>query len=422
MNIRFYNARIISMSDKYPQIFDGELYVSDNKITYVGNGCDACKPLFDKEIDCKGNVLMPGLKNSHTHTAMTFARSFSDNLPLDEWLHTRIFPMEGKLTDECVYSFSTLGFAEYLKNGITSCFDMYFNLPNYNRASIDCGFRSVLCGSVNDFGGIDRLEDEFIEYNRCHELISMVLGFHAEYTTSEDIMRRISDIAHKYNAPVYAHNSETIKEVNECIGRYKRTPTQVMDDLGLFDYGGGGFHCVWFNDDDIEIFKKRNLYAVTNPCSNLKLASGIADIQRYYKEGINVAIGTDGAGSNNALDMFREIYLASVLCKVKNDDASAIDPYDLLKSATAVGAKAMGLNNCDCLEEGKIADIIMLDMSLPNMRPINNVISNIVYSGNPSNVVMTMVNGKILYDHGEFTTIDTEKVYSDCDRLMETFN
>lgn len=422
MAIRFYNARIISMSNKLPQLITGELWVDGSSITYVGESVKNRDCIFEKEIDCKGNILMPGLKNAHTHTAMTFARSFSDNLPLDEWLNTRIFPMEAKLNDDCIYYFSTLGFAEYIRNGITSGFDMYFNYPQYAKACIDSGFRSVYCGSVNNFGGIDRLENEFIEYNQKHELLSMVLGFHAEYTTSPEIMKTISDIAHKFEAPVFVHNSETKKEVEECIGRYGKTPTAVLDELGLYDFGGGGFHCVWFDDNDCEIFKKRNLYAVTNPCSNLKLASGICNLKKFYDLGINVAIGTDGAGSNNALDMFREMYLASVLSKITSGDASAIEPYEVIRSAVSVGARAMGLDDCDALEAGKKADIIMLDMSLPNMQPVNNVISNIVYSANPSNVVMTMINGQILYENGNFTTIDTERINSECNRLMETFN
>ena len=190
---------------------------------------------------------------------------------------------------------------------------MYLNPDQSARAAVETGFRYVFCGSVNDFGGIDRLENEYKTYNSLDPLISYRLGFHAEYTTSRNIMERISQIAHDYKAPVYSHISETRDEVDGCIARYGMTPAKLFDKLGLYDYGGGGFHCVWFNDEDMDIYSQRGLTAVFNACSNIKLASGIARVSEFEKRGINTGIGTDGAGSNNALDMFREMYLDNTL-------------------------------------------------------------------------------------------------------------
>ena len=416
MKLRFYNARILTMKDS--ELIKGELHTDEDKITYIGE-----KPLeglvFDQEIDCNGDVLMPGLKNAHTHTAMTFARSLSDCYQLDDWLHKAIFPREAKLTSDYVYWLSKLGFAEYVSGGVTSCFDMYFERDAQAKAAVESGFRNVFCGGVNDFGGFDSLESDYLKFNEYDDLVSFKIGFHAEYTTSLELMKKISDIAHKYEAPVYSHISETSAEVEGCKERYGKSPVVLLDELGMYDFGGGGFHCVWFDDQDIEIFKNRNLYAVLNGGSNLKLASGIAPVSKYIDKGINLAIGTDGAGSNNGLDMFREMYLDTVLSNVVVNNAAAVDPFNILKAATTGGAAAMGLTDCDILAPGKKADFIRIDMTNPSMQPENNIVNNLVYSGSKSVVKTTVIGGKIVYDNGEYKTIDLEKVISNCNTIME---
>ena len=416
MKIRFYNGKILKGTDL--EMTEGELHTDGGKITYIGNEAPAGKT-FDREIDLDGDVLMPGFKNAHTHTAMTFARSLADNYALDDWLHKAIFPIEGKLTEDNIFWFTKLGYLEYLRSGVTSCFDMYFKPEGVVRAVRETGFRHVFCGSVNDFGGIDELEGEFERYNGTDPLISYKLGFHAEYTTSEKIMRRISEISHKYEAPVFAHISETKAEVEGCRERYGMSPAKLFDSLGLYDFGGGGFHCVWFDDEDLDIYKKKGLYAVFNACSNLKLASGIAPVSAFIGKDINIAIGTDGAGSNNSLNMFREMYLDTVLSNVVNDDPLAVKPEMILSAAVTGGARCMGLDECDCLEEGKTADIIRIGMKDPNMQPDNNFRRNLVYSGDPGNVKMTMINGNILYENGKYLTCDADEVYSVCRKMME---
>ena len=405
--IRFYNAKILTMKDR--NVIDGELWVDGDKISYIGASKDN-DTNWDRQIDCKGNLLMPGLKNAHTHTAMTFARSLADEASLNDWLFKHIFPIEAKLTGDNIYWFSQLGFAEYLSSGTTACFDMYFNPEDQARSATDAGFRHVFCGSVNDFGGIDRLEEEYNRFNSYNDLVSFKLGFHAEYTTSEEIMKRISEISHKYEAPVFAHVSETRNEVEGCKERYGMSPVKVFDKLGLFDFGGGGFHCVWFDEEDRRIFKEKGLYSVFNNCSNLKLASGAPKVYKFVNEGMNIAIGTDGAGSNNALNMFREMFLASTLANLEVEGGAFIDPYEILKAATSTGARCMGLDDCDVLAEGKKADIVMIDMSHPTMNPVNNIVANLVYSGHPGIVKMTMIAGKVLYENGEFKTIDIAEV------------
>ena len=413
MNIRFYNAKILKLGDHRKfTIEEGELWVKGDSICYIGDGTDIDKVfanpadaviLWDREIDVEGNLLMPGFKNAHTHTAMTFLRSYADDLPLQDWLFQQVFPREDQLAPEDVYYLDILGIMEYLTSGITSNFDMYFFPPQNAKASVDCGFRTVQTSGLNNFGGtVELLEENYRIVNEMSDLSSFLIGFHAEYTTSKELMEGVAKLAQKVKSPVWLHNAETKKEVDECKERWGMTPTQLTDSLGMYEYGGGGYHCVWFEDADFEIYKKRSLIAVTNPASNLKLASGIAPVKRFVDEGIELAIGTDGAASNNCLDMFREMFLTTALAKVRENDASCIPADEVLYMATAGGAHAMGLTDCDSLAVGKKADLILLDLQQPNMQPENNIIKNIVYSGSKQNVKMTMVNGKVLYEDGKF--------------------
>ncbi len=415
MRIRFYNARILTMSDN--TILEGELWTADKKIEYIGQSNPSDKP-FDREIDCKGNLLMPGLKDAHTHSAMTFSRSLADDYSLHDWLYKAIFPREAKLTLEHIYWFTKLAYAEYLAGGITACFDMYPKRIESARAAVETGFRYVSVDDANDFGGMDLLEENYNKFNSYDPLVSYIFGFHAEYTTCEDNLKKIAALAHKYEAPVFTHISETQAEVEGCKERYGVTPAVLFDKLGIYDFGGGGFHCVWFTDEDREIFKKKGLWSVFNACSNLKLASGITPVYKFINEDMKIAIGTDGAGSNNSLSMFREMYLDTVLSNVLTDNAAAVDPFKILKAGTSGGALCMGLTDCDVLAPGKKADIIMIDMDKPSMQPENNVVRNIIYSADNSCVKMTMIDGKILYEDGEFTTIDYEQTRKKCNELL----
>lgn len=401
MNIRLYNCRILTMAEGF-DVKSGEIWVHKDRITYIGKEKHA-KIHWDREIDVGQNLVMPGFKDAHTHSGMTFLRSYADDLPLMEWLHNRVFPMEAKLTPEDVCELSKLAIMEYLTSGITANFDMYFLTEPTARAAAACGFRTVLCGAVNDFSqSLEEIEEYYNRYQSFHENISFMLGFHAEYTTSEPLLEGIAKLSQKYKTPVFAHNSETEEEVRQCIKRHGMTPTVYMKELGLFEHGGGGYHCVYMSDADIQVFKEKGLSVVTNPASNMKLASGIPPIQQMLEQGINIAIGTDGPASNNCLDMFREMFLTTGLAKLRERDAAAVDANQVLYMATVGGARAMGLEECDCLKSGKKADLIVIDLQQPNMQPVHNITKNLVYSGSKQNVKMTMVNGKILYENGEF--------------------
>lgn len=420
MNIRFYNARILTMV-KDQSIFPGELHVEGNRISFVGKVSKEAekKPgeqkegVWDREIDCQNNLLMPGFKNAHTHSAMTFLRSYADDLPLQEWLFNRVFPMEAKLTKQDQMDLAKLGMLEYLSSGITSNFDMYLDNMCHAMASKELGYRTVLCGSMNDFGGtVPETEEEYHKINAVSPLVSYKLGFHAEYTTKGETIEELAKLAGRMKEPVYLHLAETKKEVDECVERHGMSPVKYLDSLGLFEYGGGGFHGVWMDEEDKEICAEKGVSIVSNPSSNVKLASGVADLVGLLEKGVNLALGTDGPASNNALDMFREMYLAATLQKVTRMDAAAMDAMDVLRMATVGGAYAMGLTDCDVLAPGKLADIILLDMHRPNMQPENNIEKNIVYAGSKENVKMTMIDGKILYEDREFQAgIDAEEIY-----------
>ncbi len=418
MNIRFYNAKILTMEENR-EIFEGEVHIQDEKILYVGENQDgagskmAGGQVWDREIDCKGNLLMPGFKDAHTHSGMTLLRSYADDLPLNEWLNNRIFPVEAKMTAEDIYELSKLAILEYLTSGITGVFDMYLTPDSIADAFDEMGMRCVQVGGVNNFSqSVEMLEEMYQKLNTKSPLQSYILGFHAEYTCSRELLEQIAALAHKYKSPVFAHLAETESEVIGCKERYGMTPVAFLDSLGIFDYGGGGYHCVHVTKEDIAIMKEKGLYAVTNPGSNSKLASGIAPITDYLKAGVRVAIGTDGPASNNCLDMFREMFLVTALGKLREKDAAAVGAMEVLKMATVNGAHAMGLADADVLSKGKLADMIMIDLHQPNMQPLNNIPRNLVYSGSKQNVIMTMIHGKILYEKGKFITKDTpEEIY-----------
>ncbi len=429
MNIRFFNARILTMEDG-KDIFMGQIFVRGDRILFVGTDDEAARYCdshpdeilkWDREIDCHGNILMPGFKDAHTHSAMTLMRSKADDLPLQEWLGNQIFPIEAKMTADDIYHLSKIAIMEYLTSGITAAFEMYLTPYSVADSFRDCGMRCVQTSCVNNFSqSVELLEDYYNDLNGRDEYNSFIIGVHAEYTCSKELLTRVSELTHKYKAPFWAHIQETESELMECVERYGMSPIQFFDSLGLFDYGGGGYHVVWTNEHDREIMKKRGLYAVTNPGSNCKLASGIAPIREYLEKGIPVAIGTDGPASNNCLDMFREMFLVTGLAKIKNMDASSVDAMEVLKMATVNGAHAMGLNDADTLSEGKLADIIMLDLFQPNMQPINNIPKNIVYSGSKSNVLMTMVGGIVRYENGQFNIgVEPSEVYRKAEEISK---
>lgn len=418
MRIRFYNARILTMRSE--EILTGEVWIKGDVIEAVLEGrYTEGSERFDQEIDCMGNLLLPGFKNCHAHGPMTFLRSYADDLPLQRWLHEKIFPAEAKLKPDDIYTLMQLAILEYVRGGITTSFEMYFEPQMIAKACEDMGFKAVISGTV--FGNtkeetrdaIETLQQDYRQLHAKNAFVDYRLGFHSEYSCCKELMEGIAELSHTYHAPVFMHNSETRGEVQACRERYGMSPVRIMDAIGLFDYGGGGHHLIYTDEADRRILKEKGVYVVTNPSSNLKLASGIAPIDEYVKASIPVAIGTDGPASNNSLNFFREMYLVTTLQKLVCQDASALAPYEVLRMATVNGAAMLGKSDCDTIEEGKQADLILIDLLKPNMQPANHRIDNLVYSGSVDNVIMTMIAGRIVYVDGKWNmNVDPLDIYA----------
>lgn len=422
MKILFKNAYVLTMKDG-EKPFISDVLVEDKIISKIA------KDINDNEaqvIDASNTVLMPGFKNAHTHSAMVFSRSSSDNLTLWDWLSNCIFPMEEQFIENDVYSMSKVAFLEYLTSGITACYDMYYFPHEIARAAKDIGFKAViLAAPPADRVTAEEIKNTFVEIrNLDKDLIDMRLGVHAEYTTPNERLAAIKEMCDEFKMPFSTHASETLNEVNGCKERHNGlTPTELFDSLGLFKYGGVLFHNVVLTENDIKIMKDRGIYAVTCPGSNSKLASGVAPISDLVKAGIDVCIGTDGAGSNNCLDMFKEMHLLYSLAKIKENDATALNAFDILKMATVNGAKALGLKDALYIEEGAKADLMLIDLLKPNMQPINNLVSNIIYSGSKDNIKLTMINGKILYQDGKFNiNEDLVELYKTVQEINDRLN
>ena len=417
MKTLFKNAQILTMIDD--RIINADLVVDNNLIAYIGKESSSYGP-FDKVIDCNKNLLMPGFKNAHAHSAMVFLRGKADDVTLQDWLFKIVFPREEHLQPSDIYYLNKVAYLEYLSSGITACFDHYFYPLESAKAAEEIGMRTLLLATYDEkYMRGEGLKTNYHRFNDNKDgLVKYAIGFHAEYTTNEELLEGSKEVINDLKCPFFTHIAETKKEVEECIKRHGKTPAKYLYDEGLFKYGGGGFHCIYLTDEEVKIFKENNLYIISCPGSNLKLASGIAPLTYYLNNGINIALGTDGPASNNSLDMFKEMYLAATLQKVTNNDAKSIPAFEILKMATVNAAKAMGLDNADVLAVDKYADIIMIDLHKPNMQPINNIVTNLVYAGSKDNVILTMINGKILYQNGQYFLKETpEEIYKKAEEV-----
>ena len=398
---------------KDENIINGDLVVKDNLIVYIGKDSSSYAP-FGRVIDCQENLLMPGFKNAHAHSAMVFLRGKADDVSLQDWLFNVVFPREDHLIGKDIYYLNKVAYLEYISSGITACFDHYYYPLEGAKAAEEMGMRTLLLATFDQkYTRGEALYKNYHYFNDQKDgLVRYIIGFHAEYTTDDSLLKGTQETLDLLKCPFFTHIAETKKEVEECLTRHHKTPAQYMYDEGLFKYGGGGFHCVYLTKEEVKIFKENNLSIISCPASNLKLASGIAPLTYFYEQGINIALGTDGPASNNSLNMFKEMYLAATLQKVMNNDPRSIPAFEILKMATVNGAKVMGLDKADVLDVNKYADLIMIDLSKPNMQPVNNIITNLVYAGSKDNVKLTMINGRILYEDGKFFLNESvEQIY-----------
>ncbi len=385
---------------------------------------------FGEVYDGTGKLLMTGFFNAHSHSAMTLMRGYGENMSLDDWLNRRIFPFEAKLDSEDIYNGVVLAAAEMLRFGIVSTSDMYFDAEANSRAALDCGIKMNMGIHVVCFD--DRSLKELPVYAEWNAAISdlhgagdgrllLDLALHAEYTSTERIVRDLAAFAGETGLRVQTHLSETRGEQAQCKARRGgRTPAQYLRDCGLFDVPVTAAHCVWLEGGDFDILKEKGVTVASCPVSNLKLASGFVNAPRLLEAGVNVALGTDSVASNNNLNMLEEIKLFATLFKATSGDPTAVTPKQALYAATRAGALAQGRRDCGLLAEGYRADLIVLDLrGRPYMTPCHSMVNNVVFSGMGSDVCLTMVDGRVLYRDGEYTTLDPERAAYNAGKSVE---
>ena len=395
--VLFKNITVVTMDDEAGVIENGCVATKGGRIEYVGTEEPAGQ--FETVIDGRGKVLMPGLINTHSHLAMTLLRGYADDMNLQDWLYNKIFPFEDKLTAEDIIEGSKIGIDEMLAGGTTCFSDMYFFQAETGRVAAEKGIRAALSDCVN-FDGYDRkvkLMEAMAEEFKDNDLISFTFSPHAIYTCTFELLKKCGEYAKSHNMPIHTHLAETQKEFDDCMAEHGMTPTEYMESTGLFENPTIAAHCVAMTDRDLEILKKHNVSVAHNPISNLKLASGVAAVPKMLEMGINVALGTDGASSNNSLDMFEEMKTAALIHKGVSLDPTVVDAYTVLKMATVNGARALGFKDLGAIKQGFLADMIILDFNTPHLMPLHNVLSSLVYSAKCSDVEYTMVNGKIVY-------------------------
>jgi len=392
--------------------------VEDKKISYISDRMPEGD--FDRVINGEHKLLCPGFYNCHTHTPMTLFRGYAENLPLSRWLHEKIFPAEDKLYPEAVSVASTLSIAEMIKNGTVSFSDMYFFCDDIIEATSASGMKANISRSTVAFdAGITAAEDErfkeavklYENYHNCADgRIKIDMSIHAEYSTVPASCCYISDFALEKGLSMHIHLSETKSEHEACIEKYGLTPTEFFERNGAFRVPVIAAHCVHLTDSDMKIMSENGATAVHNPASNLKLGSGIARLENLLTSNVNVTLGTDGAASNNTLDIMKEAYLAAILQKGSTGKTDSVSSESFIKMLTQNGAKMQGRPDCGKLAVGSCADLVMLDFDMVHVIPVYDYCNAFLYSANSSNVVMTMVDGNILYENGEYTTLDIEKV------------
>ncbi len=398
--------------------------INGNRIAYVGRG----EVKGDAEIDASSCFVLPGLFNAHTHLAMTLFRGFAEDMPLMDWLRKKIWRAERKLTPKDVYWGSMLGILEMLKTGTTGFSDLYIHMDEVARAVGESGIRAVLCYGMADRGDAERAQEElrigeeFIrEWNGAFGgRVTTVFGPHAPYTCTPEFLKLVKEKADEIGCSVHIHVSETQWEVEEIKRQYGKTPVRLLNDVDFLDSSVVIAHGVWLDDEEIAILADRKVSVVHCPVSNLKLASGIARVSDMVEAGVNVALGTDGAASNNTYNLFEEIKLTSLLQKVRTGRADVIKAGEVLRMATHNGYAAYGLNGGE-IKEGALADVVVLDGRRHNFTPMYSAVNAIVYGSLGCEVRHVVVDGKLVVQDGEVLTMDEEKVIDKAERIVEKF-
>ena len=383
----------------------------------------------NKIIDATDKILLPGFINTHTHLSMTLFRGLADDLSLDEWLNDNIWPMEANLNGNYCYIGALLGAIELIKSGTTTFSDMYFYMEDVARAVEESGIRGVLSYGMIDFGDEEKRKAEIEKnmqlFKNCHNAadgrIKVFLGPHSPYTASEELLKEVRKLADENDMKIHIHVSETQKEINDVSTEKGLRPFEYLDSIGFLGPDVICAHSVWLSDEEIEIIKKHDVKVSHNPCSNMKLASGISPVSKLLEKDICVAIGTDGASSNNNLDIIEELRTASLLQKVSTLNPKVLTSDEAIAMGTINGARLLGLDDeIGSIEVGKKADLILIDTNNANMVPDSSKLSsNVIYSANGSNVDTTICNGQILMENRKLATLDEQDIYKKAKEALD---
>ncbi len=423
MGILLKNILAVLPEGEKDVVEETDIYIEKDRIAGIGRKPEGFSA--EKVIDGKDRLAIPGLINCHTHSYMSFMRNVADDLSFMDWLFGSIDPIEQKMTDEDTYWGACLAIIEMMKSGTTCFNDMQMNIHQTTRAVKESGMRAVICrglvGSGNDEAGQMRLKQAYEERDAARDCgrLSFMLGPHAPYTCDDAYMRIVSEEAKKNHMGIHVHLSESESEISQIKEKYGCSPIEMADKNGLFDVPAIAAHCVQITESDMEILKAKNVSVVTNPASNMKLGNGFAPVPAMLDAGINVCLGTDGAASNNSLNMFHELNLLTLIHKGVNRTPQCISAREGFRIATINGARALGLGNeTGSLEVGKKADIAILNLDTPSLTPRNNLIAGLSYSANGSEVETVIIDGKVTMEGRKVLTLDESLVYTKVNEII----
>ncbi len=423
MGIVLKNILAVLPDGNRDEVTETSIYIEGDRIAAIGEKPEGFAE--DKVIDGRDKLVIPGLVNCHTHSYMAFMRNVADDLSFMDWLFGTIDPIEQQMTDEDTYWGACLAIIEMMKSGTTCFNDMQMNIHQTTRAVKESGMRAVICrgliGNGNDEAGQIRLKQAYEERDAAKDCdrLSFALGPHAPYTCDDGFMRIVSEEAKKNNMRIHVHLSESVSEMEQIREKYGCTPIEMADRNGLFDVPAIVAHCVQATDSDIDILKAKGASVVTNPASNMKLGNGFAPVSKMLEKGVNVCLGTDGAASNNSLNMFHELSLLTLIHKGVNKTPQCVSAREGFRIATINGARALGLEKeIGTIEAGKKADLAVLNLNTPSLTPRNNLIAGLSYSANGSEVETVIIDGKITMEDRKILTMDEELVYKKVNEII----
>ncbi|MDR1734964.1 MAG: amidohydrolase [Oscillospiraceae bacterium] len=408
-------------------ITDADVVTEDGRIAEIlpAGTAQAC----ESTISAADKLLLPGFVNAHTHAYMTLLRGRGDDLPFMDWLFGRILPMEDKLTPEDAYWGTQLALLEMLRTGTTCYNDMYIHAAANGQAAKDAGMRAVLSkglvgDAADDPGGLERLQtatDEMRLFADCDRL-SFRLAPHAPYTCAPGYLQTVAAAAKELGVGIHTHLCESKAEIAQIREKYNCTPFEMFAESGIFDSPTVAAHCVYMTESDMDIAVQHGVAVASNPVSNLKLGNGIAPIARMLEKGIIVSLGTDGAASNNALNMIRELGYLALLQKGVTGQPEVLPAAKAIEIATIGGAAALGMaDRIGSIEVGKAADLTLIDLSDAHMQPAGNIPASLAYAAGGSEVVCSMVGGRVLYQDGDYKTLDEQRIRYECQVIAERF-